>query len=763
MKMTAKFPGRCSSCSTRFAAGEAIDYDRITKKARCLVCVANTDTDAVEDARLDLAAKSSAADSARREAEESSTRLKRVWSSFQTAIFADVATGTWHTVVRARAGTGKTTTIVEALRHVPAGKSCLMVAFNKKIAEELTSRAPAGVQVKTLHGFGFCALMSVRKVRLDQNRVRAYLSDRNPEWTGERIGALCKAIGLAKGMLAQDAADIDDIIDRFELDVPEHARAEFCRDALETMAWCKRDTGTCDFDDMVWLPVVLGTRVEQFDYVFVDETQDLNKAQIELAMRACKKGGRIIAVGDDRQAIYGFRGADEAAMAGLIERLGARVLPLSVTYRCGKNIVGIAREIVTDYEAAPTNADGLVSHVGDEVMKRDAKAGDFIISRANAPLIGLCLDFLKRGVRANIAGRDVGASLLTLITKSNASTVAELTKYVDEWCALECARLAAKKPPRDSQSVEDRAECINALCEGAASVSEVRARIESLFSDKDDSNRIMLTTTHKAKGLERERCWILTETYRPRRSTEEANLWYVAVTRAKSELYLVGKGSSEPPPSKEPVPAAAEEAPAVDPAPPTEPSPKAEPAPVAMARSEASACPSRWHAYECALNSGHEGMHSTEGGFTRWPDVADTRLTLEHGQVSSEPDNKPALGVVKRRRPVGLMPQGEADAKPARFNGRCGCGKAHSVLADGRQCHRHYGWFWHTPKGAMGEDDRGARLSFWLSCDCGKMARLFKVDGTYNADKKCDGRCMSARGHVCECSCGGRNHGASNG
>lgn len=692
-KMTAKFPGRCSSCSTRFAAGETIDYDRATKKARCEGC-AEPSSDKVPSSRPSSPV-----------AEPS--HMARVWSSFQMAIFDDVATGTWHTVVRARAGTGKTTTIVEALRHVPAGKSCLMVAFNKKIAEELTSRAPAGVQVKTLHGFGFCALMSVRKVRLDQNRVRAYLSDRNPEWTGERIGALCKAIGLAKGMLAQDAADIDDIIDRFELDVPEHARAEFCRDAIETMAWCKRDTGTCDFDDMVWLPVVLGTRVDQFDYVFVDETQDLNKAQIELALRACKRGGRIIAVGDDRQAIYGFRGADEAAMAGLIERLGAHVLPLSVTYRCGKNIVDVAREIVTDYEAAPTNADGLVSHVGDEVMLRDAKAGDFIISRANAPLIGLCMDFLKRGVRANIAGRDVGASLLTLITKSGASTVAELTKYVDEWCALECARLAAKKPPRDSQSVEDRAECINALCEGATSVADVRARIESLFSDKDDSARIMLTTTHKAKGLERERCWILTETYRPRRSTEEANLWYVAVTRAKSELYLVGAAApASPQPSPDATPP---EPPPVDPVPPTEPSPKAEPAPVAAARPEA------------------------------------------------------ALGVVRRRRPMGLMPQGEADAKPARFNGRCGCGKALSVLAEGRQCHRHYGWFWHTPNGAMGEDDRGTRLSFWLSCDCGKMARLFKVDGTYNAEKKCDGRCMAARGHVCECSCGGKNHGARNG
>lgn len=40
-------------------------------------------------------------------------------------------------------------------------------------------------------------------------------------------------------------------------------------------------------------------------------------------------------------------------------------------------------------------------------------------------------------------------------------------------------------------------------------------------------------------------------------------------------------------------------------------------------------CPSRWHAYECALPEGHPGMHATEGNMTRWPDVADTRTTID--------------------------------------------------------------------------------------------------------------------------------------
>lgn len=651
----------------------------------------------------------------------------RNWSTFQTAIFADVANGEGHTVVRARAGTGKTTTIVEALRHVPAGKSVLMVAFNKKIAEELQSRAPGGVQVKTCHGFGYSALLGVRKARLDQHRVASMLRDRNPEWSGERVGATCKAVALAKGMLASTTEQIDDIIDQFSLDVPEFARAQFCADVLATLAWCKRDNGTCDFDDMVWLPVVLGTRVPQYDYVFVDETQDLNKAQIELAVRACRPGGRIVAVGDDRQAIYGFRGADERAMPALIERLSAKVLPLSVTYRCGKAIVDVAKAIVSDYEAAPSAPDGLVLNVGDERMKREAKPGDFVISRANAPLIGLCLDFLKRGVRANIAGRDVGASLLALVDKSDADTIPALMKYVDEWATAECARLAAKTPPRDSQSVEDRAECIAALAEGAKSVREVRDRIESLFSDKDDAARVMLTTTHKAKGLERERCWILTETYRPTRSTEEANLWYVAVTRAKSELYLVGSGSVPAPP----------EGPTVTPSDTSAAEPTVDVPPANDAPAEVSD-PLRELLGLRAPNLDRDGRH-----------IAPASQPLNGATVSL------AAPVVSQAKKAPLSVS-RRECKPVRFLGKCGnCKRPLSVLmtAEVRVGLRQYA-----------ESDAACHVYsngiVYIPC-CGRDRALRQVRGVYSEKHKCDSRCMASKGTSCECSCGGANHGAN--
>jgi DNA helicase-2/ATP-dependent DNA helicase PcrA len=288
---------------------------------------------------------------------------------------------------------------------------------------------------------------------------------------------------------------------------------------------------------MIWLPVVLDLPQLKFDRVFVDETQDLNPAQIEMTMRAVKANGRICAVGDPRQAIYRFRGADSAAVDNVVKRLEATVLPLSVCYRCCKAVIRKAQEVVPEIEYAPDAIDGVVSDATIAEMKANAKPGEFILSRTNAPLVSLCMYFLRIGKPATIQGRDIGATLAAFVKKSAARSVEELCDYVETWRDTECKRLAVKR--RDTQAVEDRAECILAISEGAKTVTEVISRIENLFADKDDSTRITLSSTHKAKGMERDTVWMLSSTYGRRAGVEEENLIYVAQTRARTTLYLV--------------------------------------------------------------------------------------------------------------------------------------------------------------------------------------------------------------------------------
>jgi len=499
----------------------------------------------------------------------------KIWSEYQQAVFAEIADGEGHLVVIARAGCAKTTTILEGMHHVPAGCTVFLAAFSKDIATELQTRAPKGVEVKTLHAYGMRAVAKkFGQLRVDSQRVanlaRAIVG--NDDETVDLRKALCKVAGLAKGCLASSRDEVDALMDAFGVDDGDVGdRSRFIKDVLTLLDWCKTPytlaqpksqknwngawvtfqskEAVIDFDDMVWLPVVHDLRVWQFDRVFIDETQDLNRAQIRLALKACKSNGRIVAVGDDRQAIYAFRGADHEAIGNIVSELDAKVLHLPRTYRCGKAIVALAQTIVPDFEAASSNPEGKITTISEQEMLKNVRVGDFILSRTNAPLIGYCLRLIREGRRANIQGRDIGASLAAFVKKSGKKDVETLREYVESWRNKEIVRLQKKDAEANTQIIDDKADTILALSEHSKSVAELLGQIETLFADDEKSasglNKIVLSTTHKAKGLERERVFVLESTFRREgrngqgASVEESNLFYVAITRARESLFLV--------------------------------------------------------------------------------------------------------------------------------------------------------------------------------------------------------------------------------
>lgn len=470
------------------------------------------------------------------------------WSGYQTKVFDDAAHGDGHTIVEARAGSGKSTTIVEAAART--GTDVLITAFNTRITDDLKAKARSGADVRGLNSYGFGALMrGVGKLEVDKDRAHKLARDlyNNAPGTYERRRAVVQGVRFAKALLASTPDEVNAVADAYGVDVPHTNRAEYARDVLAVMEAAKDLKGrTIDFDDQVWLPVVLGLKGKAYSRVFVDESQDLTPAQTELLLGGLKRGGRVTAVGDSKQAIYAFRGAAGDAMQKMTTRLHAKTLPLSVCYRCASSIVRYAQQWVPDLEVAPNAEPGeLVRDVTAARMIRDAEPGDFILSRVNAPLMGLCLGFLKEGRRAIVQGRDVGASLLSFVRRcgvapNEENSVQKFLDIVDDWLASERARCMRMDPPGDPQPAEDRAACFHAVAEGAKSLAEIDARITRLFDDADkDASRIVLSTAHKAKGLERNRAWMLTNTFRPQRGGQELNINYVAATRAKRSLFLV--------------------------------------------------------------------------------------------------------------------------------------------------------------------------------------------------------------------------------
>lgn len=492
--------------------------------------------------------------------------MAREWSTQQSEIFE------WfrnperkRAVVRARAGTGKTTTIIEGLSHAPE-KKMLLCAFNKRIAEELSRKiATPNAEAKTLHGVGFTYVRrNWENVRVDGSRgqrlaVEACGGPRAPD---AMVRLVSRLAGLLKEMAphcatpteALDIAEAMDCLPDEEWEEDGWDARKVCLKALKAMDLAAKKDGSVDFSDMLWLPLRHGWVRGQWDLVVVDECQDMNAAQIELALKSVKPKGRVIVVGDDRQAIYGFRGADSGSLDRLKATMKAEELPLTTTYRCPKSVVAEAQRLVPDYNAAPTAPEGAIHSLPLEKLAGAVAAGDFVLSRKNAPLVRVCLSILRAGTRAKVEGRDVGKGLVALVRKFKPKSIPDFLTKLTTWEERECARASKLKKElaeRKAAEVVDQAETLRVLSEGLSGVSELEARIEHLFADDAAGNKslVVCSSVHRSKGLEAPRVFILRATLAgrpgkngeppPPKHPEECNIEYVAITRAQESLHWV--------------------------------------------------------------------------------------------------------------------------------------------------------------------------------------------------------------------------------
>ena len=468
---------------------------------------------------------------------------KYEYSQYQKDIFNDVANGKGNSIIEAFAGSGKTTVLLESFKFVPKGKKILAVAFNTKIAKELKERAPeySNLEISTLHSLGFKAVREKFKSKLDPNKsfriIQTILKADGKEREYETIFNIKKAVSLCKAYIIDAPSKVDELIDKFGIDTIDYTREEFIEKIILTLSECKRQTKTVDYDDMVYFAICFNLPVGQYDYVFVDEYQDLNASQIHLALSAKKLDGRIIFYGDIFQRVYAFKGADEEVIGGLPKKINARIFPLPISYRCPNKVIYEAQRIVPGIKAAVNAKNGDVINIEEKELKSIIKPGDFLLSRTNAPLIKWCMKFVKDGIKANIPNKDVGVQLTYLIKQSNKKTVKNFLTWLDDWKQKEIDRLRSKN--RSTFIVQDKVECLNALCEDAKSLDDVKQNIKEFFND-DDYNTIICYTIHGAKGLECNNVFILKNSFRMYGSEEEEkNIEYVSITRSKDKLYYV--------------------------------------------------------------------------------------------------------------------------------------------------------------------------------------------------------------------------------
>lgn len=489
----------------------------------------------------------------------------------QSAIVDFIPNGKGSGVIEAGAGCAKTTTLTKALEAIPANNSVAFCAFNRPIALEIKHKIePLNLQnvtVGTLHSFGFGAVRrSISRVKVDGDNNRKLRELAQREFNGEyenlrefvtTAARMAKEYGIG-ATCPDDVENWQEMLDHHNLwdSLPEGVTEETGIDAAQYLLNCSNQLRQIiDYSDMIYLPVLHKMKIWQYDYILLDEAQDTNSTRRALVKMMLKPTGRLIAVGDSAQAIYGFTGADSNSLDRIRTDFNAVTLPLTVTYRCPKNVVNLAHNWVDEskLQAAESAPDGIVDSCELQDVVKLAGKKDAIICRNTKPLVELAYSLIRNSVACKVEGRSIGEGLIKLAQRwKSVKTVGELEARLEQWAENEIAKHKAKGNDSRCQVVEDQAQTLQVFimqCEDSDSLDVLVGKIRSLFGDTEQGCQQVLTlsTIHKAKGREWDRVFALgMDTYSPSRWAKQAweleqedNLCYVQVTRAKNHLTLV--------------------------------------------------------------------------------------------------------------------------------------------------------------------------------------------------------------------------------
>lgn len=279
-------------------------------------------------------------------------------------------------LVLAGPGSGKTTVIVNRILYLIqkrqiSPEKILVVTFTKDAALSMQRRflreteEPCAVNFGTFHSIFYHILRQAAyfqsELQLFSNTqkkhiligiLKKFFADKakypDVDVVNEMAEALLGAIGLYKNTGEKESA---------VKVIPKELQDGFVYIFKEFQRSMRRQGGL-DFDDMVYEcrelflknKEVLEYWQQRFTYILVDEFQDINPLQYEVIKLLAQKHKNLFVVGDDDQAIYGFRGAKPACIRKFAEEFHAEKIILNLNYRSSAEIVRISNMVIQENE-----------------------------------------------------------------------------------------------------------------------------------------------------------------------------------------------------------------------------------------------------------------------------------------------------------------------------------------------------------------------------------------------------------------------------
>ena len=540
----------------------------------------------------------------------------------QLKIYDFVKNGIGNGIIDAVAGAGKTTTLMGCVSHIPNINDVIYCAFNTSIRKELQKKfkdSNQNVKVSTIHALGFQMLRATKSFRLDDYKYNQIIKE--PQFFDTLIPDIDKILGyhshptVAELRQLEERSDILDwnekndlnegqqyvgkIIRRL-LDINQKYRCTLeeddvkCYDAMirhfgiipyyeqgmstyndEVEAYFRLHQklikegnsmaishGIIDFTDQIYLPFIMNlTAQKKYGFVFVDECQDLSKAQVKVVEKYLREDGRLLAVGDPYQAIYGFAGADCNSFQRVTDSFNCTILGLTDCFRCPRNVILLAQSLRSDIKGFK-DYPGKIFKIPNREVLINIKEGDLVICRTRLPLRALALKLINKDFKVKIHPDELQEFMGDY--KKN-FTPQELRKVLNDDIIeqfFEHAKVRnQKRITHENQNADAIIRKILIKEEVDTMVTtldflkkkyfdwhlntldNILKRLKLMLSNPSD-DAIRISTIHRAKGLENNRVFILEyDKLPPTRELEweniqERNLHYVAVTRPKEELYL---------------------------------------------------------------------------------------------------------------------------------------------------------------------------------------------------------------------------------
>ena len=465
-------------------------------------------------------------------------------------------------------GTGKTTSLLNIVedalsRGIPPERIAYL-AFTRKAAYEAQERAMAqfGFEegrfpyFRTLHSLAFKELGMQRDEVMTDSHYRKFGKAMGIEFrgiydeniglhTGDGLGDKCSRI---ESLARMGLRNIEDQMAITNInDLSTHAVKQY----HSALVAYKKDNGVYDFTDMLekynsQLPV---------DICIFDEAQDLSSAQYKMAILAASLASEVYIAGDDDQAIFGWAGADVDKFLNL----KGQKTTLPNSHRIPKKVHSLANDVVRRIKNrypkkwAPKKQEGDVIYVTNEQDIDFSESGSWmLLSRSKYLLYRLKQAVRQQGFAYTINNRSSLESEETRaiiaweslrkgksISQHEAKNLVNFLAFNPDLIKQDSYMMADLGLP-DAAKDYDWMTMLKGIAPDEREYLRSCMRNGEKFSDKP---RITISTIHQSKGGEADNLVLLTDmgklSWENLGSDEENRVWYVALTRAKENLYLI--------------------------------------------------------------------------------------------------------------------------------------------------------------------------------------------------------------------------------